>query len=216
VPTATDRTTEPTALRVTLSTGAATGTVPVGPSASENADGAGSLPTTGAISRHARVTENVRYDSEVTAVSHQRTRTPSTRDSGTPHPQAIAAAMRKARTNTVVRTTLPDGRDALRFQATDVFGWYSLPWAIRVAGEWLYRLYAADGELLYIGISGTLGSRLDHHRSKKPWWPQVDHAIATFVGPRRTALVMERDAIRSEMPAHNIACKPGARPGAVA
>jgi hypothetical protein len=83
VPTATDRTTEPTALRVTLSTGAATGTVPSGPSASENADGPGSLPTTGAISRHARVTENVRYDSEVTAVP-QRTRTPSTRDSGTP------------------------------------------------------------------------------------------------------------------------------------
>jgi hypothetical protein len=68
-----------------------TDTVPVGPSAFGNADGAGSLPTTGAISRHARATENVHYDSEVTAVL-QRTCTPSSRDSGTPHVMLRGAA----------------------------------------------------------------------------------------------------------------------------
>jgi 5-methylcytosine-specific restriction endonuclease McrA len=97
VPTPTDRTPEPTALRVTLSTDAATGTVPIGPSASENADGPGSLPTTGAISRHARVTEKFRHDSEVTAVSHQRTRTPSTRDSGTPHAAQVRGVVPHAK-----------------------------------------------------------------------------------------------------------------------
>jgi hypothetical protein len=66
VPTATDRTTEPTALRVTLSTGAATGTVPVGPSVLRNAEGA-RLPT-GPRSCSRWVTEAVRRDSEVTAV----------------------------------------------------------------------------------------------------------------------------------------------------
>jgi hypothetical protein len=215
VPTPTDRTTEPTALRVTLSTGAATGTVPVGPSASENADGPGSLPTTGAISRHARVTENVRYDSEVTAVSHQRTRTPSTRDSGTPHPQAIAAAMRRARTTTAAPVALPGG------------AWRPIPGHRRLR---LLIVALVAHHARHLAVSDVrrlrrpalhrdqrrLGTGMDHHRTDKPWWPEVEHVIATFVGPRRTALVMERDAIRSEMPAHNIACKPGARPGAVA
>jgi hypothetical protein len=69
-----------------------TDTVASGPSASENADGPGRWQRPGAISRHARVTENVRHDSEVTAVSLQRTRTPPSRDSGTPTPHREAVA----------------------------------------------------------------------------------------------------------------------------
>lgn len=78
--------------RVTGWEGIHTDTVASGPSASENADGPGRWQRPGAISRHARVTENVRHDSEVTAVSYQRTRTPSSRDSGTPMSRREVAA----------------------------------------------------------------------------------------------------------------------------
>jgi hypothetical protein len=216
VPPATDRTPEPTALRVTLSTGAATGTVPVGPSASENAEGARRWQRPGPFSRHARVTEKFRHDSEVTAVSHQRTRMPSTRDSGTPHAQTIAAAKRRARTNTAVRVALPEGRQGVRFQATDIFGYSSLPWSGTAPGTWLYRMFDTHGDLLYIGISGALGARMDLHRTGKPWWPEVDHVIATMIGQEHTALDLERATIRAEMPRHNKRSKPGAVVKAVA
>lgn len=146
----------------------------------------------------------------------QGTRTPSSGDRDTPHAQAIAAAKRRARTHTAVPVTLPDSRQGVRFQATDVFGYSSLPWSRTAPGTWLYRMHDTHGDLLYIGISGALGARMDLHRTDKPWWPDVDHVIATMVGQEHIALDLERAAIRAEMPRHNRRSKPGAIVKAVA
>jgi predicted GIY-YIG superfamily endonuclease len=37
----------------------------------------------------------------------------------------------------------------------------------------LYRLYAADGTLLYVGVTGKLSARFYSHSREKRWWPQV-------------------------------------------
>ena len=37
----------------------------------------------------------------------------------------------------------------------------------------LYRLYAEDGTLLYVGITNSLKARFTEHRKGKPWWPLV-------------------------------------------
>jgi hypothetical protein len=140
----------------------------------------------------------------------QRTRMPSVSDTGTPHAQAIAATKRKARTHTPTPVALPDGSRGVRFQATDIFGYSSLPWSRTAPGTWLYRMFDTDGALLYIGISGALGTRMDLHRTDKPWWPDVDHIIATMIGHEHVALDLERAAIRAEMPRHNRRSKPGA------
>ncbi len=38
----------------------------------------------------------------------------------------------------------------------------------------LYRIYARDGRLLYVGISVQPAIRLAEHRRAASWWPEVD------------------------------------------
>lgn len=68
----------------------------------------------------------------------------------------------------------------------------------------LYRLYAADGTLLYIGVTGKLSVRFYYHSREKRWWPQVHGKRITWYDDRAEAEEAERCAILGEHPVHNI------------
>ncbi|WP_062434940.1 GIY-YIG nuclease family protein [Herbidospora daliensis] len=69
----------------------------------------------------------------------------------------------------------------------------------------LYRLFAADGSLLYVGIGGNPGRRFEQHRSDKPWWGDVASMTIEHHPTREAALAAELQAIKTENPRHNIA-----------
>lgn len=66
----------------------------------------------------------------------------------------------------------------------------------------LYRLYDADDQLLYVGITGNLEARLQGHSNYQSWWPQVARHTAEPVA-FADARALERRAIYDENPAFN-------------
>lgn len=68
----------------------------------------------------------------------------------------------------------------------------------------VYRLFAADGELLYVGISCDLKTRLSDHRCHKVWWPDVDRIAIDWHVNRASALDQEAQAATYEKPRHNV------------
>lgn len=69
---------------------------------------------------------------------------------------------------------------------------------------YVYRLFGADGELLYVGSSNSVPDRLSVHRSK-PWGGDIaSWRVETFPS-RRDALAAEAKAIGDEGPLHNVA-----------
>lgn len=70
----------------------------------------------------------------------------------------------------------------------------------------VYALYAADGQLLYVGVAraGRERQRWEEHRRDKPWWPQVAtrHVVGVY-GTRAEALRVEEGMIRSAQPVFN-------------
>lgn len=69
----------------------------------------------------------------------------------------------------------------------------------------LYRLFDADGALLYIGISGDLKARFARHAAVKSWWPHVARKTVEWHLTRAEAAEAELKAITAEHPQHNIA-----------
>ncbi|MEU2453951.1 hypothetical protein ABZ605_28210 [Streptomyces sp. NPDC012765] len=67
----------------------------------------------------------------------------------------------------------------------------------------VYRLWNADGELLYIGISHNPPGRYVQHERDKPWWPAVHRRQESWYDTRQEAEAAERAAIGSELPAYN-------------
>lgn len=68
----------------------------------------------------------------------------------------------------------------------------------------LYRLFGADNELLYVGITNNPERRLDHHRARKPWWREVTMRVVEWYDDRPAAERAERKAIQTEGPRYNI------------
>ena len=68
----------------------------------------------------------------------------------------------------------------------------------------LYRLYSADGTLLYIGIAQNWASRMKQHQEQKSWWPDVASTVFQPFPTREDAMVAEARAIKAERPLHNI------------
>lgn len=70
----------------------------------------------------------------------------------------------------------------------------------------LYRFYDTNQRLLYIGISLNAATRAAQHRTEKPWWTDVAHMRIEHldVTSRAEALDIERRAIQTERPLHNI------------
>lgn len=67
----------------------------------------------------------------------------------------------------------------------------------------LYRLWDADDELLYIGISHNPPGRYVQHERDKPWWPAVHRRQESWYDTRQEAEAAERTAIGNELPAYN-------------
>lgn len=67
----------------------------------------------------------------------------------------------------------------------------------------LYRLFDADDELLYVGISKDPKARWEQHRDK-PWWRDVSMRVIEWYDDRPTAERAERKAIETEGPRYNI------------
>ncbi|MER6350612.1 GntR family transcriptional regulator [Streptomyces sp. NPDC001634] len=68
----------------------------------------------------------------------------------------------------------------------------------------LYRLYDAEGTLLYVGISTNPKKRFIQHALFKPWWPSVARTSVSWLEVTRPeALAIEAAAIRDEEPLHN-------------
>jgi predicted GIY-YIG superfamily endonuclease len=67
----------------------------------------------------------------------------------------------------------------------------------------VYRLYAADRTLLYIGSTNNLLERLGNHAREKPWASRVVLVRTEAFTERSVALAAEREAVRLEKPRHN-------------
>lgn len=76
----------------------------------------------------------------------------------------------------------------------------------------LYRFFAADGALLYVGITMDPSRRWNEHRSDKPWWSDVATVSVEKFPSRADVERAERDAIVSENPRHNRAGVPRPMP----
>ncbi len=76
----------------------------------------------------------------------------------------------------------------------------------------VYRLYAMDGRLLYVGLSKKPQQRLQQHAISQKWWGEVvRHELQGF--PTRTeARSAELAAISTERPLFNRAGRDGATP----
>ena len=67
----------------------------------------------------------------------------------------------------------------------------------------LYRLFAADGTLLYVGVARDVPDRLRHHAREKEWWPEVVRWTSDRYLNRRFALAAEPGVIQRERPRYN-------------
>lgn len=68
---------------------------------------------------------------------------------------------------------------------------------------YVYRLFDADGGLLYIGSSINPRARFDRHKLEQPWWPQVASWTLEACPSLDEARIAERLAIDAEDPRHN-------------
>ncbi len=80
----------------------------------------------------------------------------------------------------------------------------------------MYRHFAADGALLYIGISHSPTQRSGQHKQKAAWYYEVTSTSVQWFASRREAEAAEKAAIIAERPPHNVvwnraAKKPGRR-----
>jgi predicted GIY-YIG superfamily endonuclease len=68
----------------------------------------------------------------------------------------------------------------------------------------VYRFFAADDTLLYVGVTQRFGTRWSNHAKQKPWWPQVARQTVAWYDTRTEALSVETEAIKTEEPVHNV------------
>jgi predicted GIY-YIG superfamily endonuclease len=67
----------------------------------------------------------------------------------------------------------------------------------------VYRLFAEDDSLLYVGISDNFGRRWKQHAHAQPWWPGVKRQTVEWFDTREDARAAETRAIHDECPTHN-------------
>lgn len=68
----------------------------------------------------------------------------------------------------------------------------------------VYRLYAEDGSLLYVGISNDPARRFQSHKGVQPWWGEVAEKTIAWYPNRLAALKAGHEAIGAEGPRYNI------------
>ncbi|MFH8410719.1 GIY-YIG nuclease family protein [Streptomyces sp. NPDC018019] len=67
----------------------------------------------------------------------------------------------------------------------------------------LYRLYDAEEDLLYIGISRKLTQRFREHEHSRSWWHCVKYVDLTWFDSHPRAYAAEKAAQHSERPPYN-------------
>lgn len=72
----------------------------------------------------------------------------------------------------------------------------------RQRGTALYRLYDAEGALLYVGVTDDLPTRMRIH-SEKYWWSEVARKTVAWYDDRDDAEQAETLAIAAEKPRYN-------------
>ena len=80
-------------------------------------------------------------------------------------------------------------------------------------GHYVYRLWAADGTCLYVGLTGERGlrrvsTRLRAHQGlggpAKPWWPEVARIEVAALSTAVAAIAEEEAQIIELKPVHNM------------
>lgn len=67
----------------------------------------------------------------------------------------------------------------------------------------IYRLLNEEGDLLYVGITSDVRTRMASHANTKEWWPQVADVVIRRYPTREQALLLEEHVIATEAPAYN-------------
>jgi len=78
-----------------------------------------------------------------------------------------------------------------------------VPLAALRDGHYVYRFFAANGALLYVGYTKNLAHRFHGHKTTKSWWHEVASVEVRLFDDSTAALQHERHAIRTERPHHN-------------
>ena len=68
----------------------------------------------------------------------------------------------------------------------------------------VYSCFSSDGELLYVGMTSDLTTRLLNHKYATSWWGQVARVTHTTVQNRPAARDLERNLIQSQAPRFNV------------
>lgn len=67
----------------------------------------------------------------------------------------------------------------------------------------VYRLYAVDRSLLYIGCTLDFPKRLARHQRRQPWAGEIATWAVQWFDAQAPALAAEEAAIKAEAPRHN-------------
>lgn len=77
----------------------------------------------------------------------------------------------------------------------------------------VYACNDATGRSVYIGHTEHVSDRIDDHRTRAAWWPQVASVDVYPCDSREVAVYLERNLIRECGPLYNVAANT-VRPGA--
>lgn len=69
--------------------------------------------------------------------------------------------------------------------------------------NFVYRAYAEDGRLLYVGITVNIKRRMAAHKQSSEWFGEWSRMAIEMVPGRGSALLIESNAIAQEIPAFN-------------
>lgn len=72
-----------------------------------------------------------------------------------------------------------------------------------LGGGVVYRFKNAEGELIYVGVTGSLKTRVQAHRGRSFWFSEVASVEATHYRIYREAKAAELEAIRNQRPRYN-------------
>lgn len=72
----------------------------------------------------------------------------------------------------------------------------------------VYRLFDAQGQLLYVGISRNPSAQWQEHLRQRWWWGNVASKVLDWHPTRKLAHAAMKTAIAEEVPLYNIAHTP--------
>jgi predicted GIY-YIG superfamily endonuclease len=77
--------------------------------------------------------------------------------------------------------------------------------SVNPSAQFLYRLKASDGTLLYVGITTDWPARMKQHQADKPWWSEVlGVELVRLDCTRPQVEAIEKAVIKAEQPRYNV------------